>query len=233
MEKSTTTTPKQKQKQEITKITKKQKNGRENKDPKQQSLRLLLQNMTGKETTFGVQNTPTRTTTRMGETTTVPKQQQKQEEIKLTANKNNENKQPKQQDLRLLLQNMKKKETTRTKPQQQQQHNEKQQQDTNKNSNIETTKEPANTTSSKNTAARRNVVTNMTDLKLFLARKKLERAQKSPQITRTSNPSEAQPSHRPQVSQRVHQTDQRGEISRIELSPTIGTTDIAAKGINI
>ena len=84
----------------------------------------------------------------------------------------------------------------------------------------QTTQEPAiKTTPTRKHAAsknKKNNVNNITDLKAFLAKKKLELAQK---ILNSNNiPRVAQPSPSPQVSQRARQNSRSGEISRIELS---------------
>ena len=63
---------------------------------------------------------------------------------------------------------------------------------------------------------KKNNVNNITDLKAFLAKKKLERAQKT--LSSNNIPREAQPSPSPQVSQRAHEISRSGEISRTELS---------------
>ena len=90
----------------------------------------------------------------------------------------------------------------------------------------QTTQEPANkTTPARKHAAsknKKNIVNNISDLKTFLAKKKLERAQK---ISSSNNiPREAQPSPSPQVSHRARQKPRSGEISRIELSLEDGTS---------
>ena len=96
----------------------------------------------------------------------------------------------------------------------------------------QTTKEPAQLTTSRKPAANKKekiVVNNIADLKTFLARKKLERAQKMSDI-KFQNSSEAQPSQRPQNSQRARQTYSNGEITRTEISLSLadGKPDIAA-----
>ena len=78
----------------------------------------------------------------------------------------------------------------------------------------------------------RNItINNITDLKTFLARKKLERAQKIAS-NELKIPSEAQPSQRPQNFQRANQKLSSGEISRKEfsLSLTDGKRNTAANG---
>ena len=71
---------------------------------------------------------------------------------------------------------------------------------------------------------------NITDLKTFLARKQLERAQKIQTNTVLQNQSEAQPSQGPQNFQRKHNMYSRGKITRTELSLSLtdGKPDNAA-----
>ena len=97
----------------------------------------------------------------------------------------------------------------------------------------QTTKEPAKTTISGKPAAikkGKNVVNNIADLKTFLARKKLERAQKISTNIRFQNSSEAHPSQGPQNFKRVNHTHSSGEITRTKISLSLanGKPDIAA-----
>ena len=71
---------------------------------------------------------------------------------------------------------------------------------------------------------------NITDLKTFLARKQLERAQKIQTNIVLQNHSEAQPSQGPQNFQRKHNMYSRGKITGTELSLSLteGKPDNAA-----